>query len=278
MTDEDEVRGPARRALYRIGYAPAILLRPWADIRARARWLQRRRVAVGVVIVTTLLTGAGAANALVARRTPDSAARDDGTPTIGTTTGTASTTTPTRETAPAATAVPAGSELPPPGVPDTTDTEPSTTVAVLAPYDEGAAWTSHTTTDTPQVAVAGAIVLHASVTNTGTQAFETSGYGSIGVACDQLPDAARNGIDARVGAFLDFVVIQPGETHTFTVTLTAPDYVGRLTCGVGLAYHGDAFAAGPTFGPDDATVDVAPAPDTSTTAVPTTSPPAPAGA
>jgi hypothetical protein len=144
---------------------------------------------------------------------------------------------------------------------------------VLPPYDKDVSFTSRTTTDTPQVVVGGGIVLHASLTNTGTRAFETLGYGSIGVACDQLPEEPRTENDARIGTFLDSVVVQPGETHTFTVTLTAPDYVGRLTCGVGLAYHGDANAAGPTFGPADAFVDVGPAPDTTTTAAPTTSAP-----
>jgi hypothetical protein len=274
VTGEDEVGGAVRRALYRIGFADAIRLRPWADIRARARQLQRRRVAVGVVIVASLLTGAGAANALVARGTPSPDSREHRTATISTTTGTASTTSSTSDTVPASPSTAAGSEVsPPPDVTDTTVAPTSTTEPVLPPYDGRASWTSQTTTDTPQVVVGGDIVLHTSLSNTGAQAFETLGYGSIGVACDQLSDEPRTGNDARVGTFVDLVVLQPGETYTFTVTLTAPDYVGRLTCGVGLAYHGDANAAGPTFGPADAIVDVS-APIVSTTiADPTTTAP-----
>jgi hypothetical protein len=37
-----------------------------------------------------------------------------------------------------------------------------------------------------------------------------------------------------------------------------------------LAYHGDAFAAGPSFGPDDAIVEIV-APQETTTSAPTTS-------
>jgi len=96
VTGDDEIRGPARRALYRIGFAHAIQLRPWPEIRALGRRIQRRRLAVGVAGIAIVLTGAGAANALVVRGGPTGEIRSDTNVPSTMTTEAASRTTATR--------------------------------------------------------------------------------------------------------------------------------------------------------------------------------------
>jgi len=239
VTGDDEVRGPARRALYRIGFAHAIQLRPWPEVRALGQRIQRRRIAALVVAVAALLTGAGAANALVARGAAPSG------PPPGVTPATEATTTSTRP-ATATSTESAPSDLPtsPPASTPTFEPTTSTTEPALQPYEDGVQFTASTTAERGQVFVGDDVVLHATLHNTGTRAFHTEGYGSFGVACAPWPEgAAPDFFD--MGAFIPEVVLQPGQTETFTITLTATDYVGTVFCGVGFAYHGDAFAAGP---------------------------------
>ena len=123
-------------------------------------------------------------------------------------------------------------------------------------------------------------VLYATLHNTGSRAFHTEGYGSFGVACQPWPvGSAPDFFD--MGAFIPEVVLEPGATQTFTITLTATDYIGTVFCGVGFAYHGDAFAAGPNYDDTsvDAFVDIVAPPVTSTTGGPaSTSTTAPADA
>lgn len=276
MTHDDPVGSATRRALYRFAFRDAVNLRPWSEIRALGRRIQRRRIAAGVAGVAIVFTGAGAANALVVRGSPGGEIRSDGTvPSTTSTTSVTSAETPTSETV---TSTSEATPLPPaaPEIPVSTEATTTTTEPVLPPYDANAHYTGHTTAERSQVTAGEEIVLHATLENTGTQAFETLGYGSIGVACQPWPaDSAPMFFD--LGEFLDYAVLQPGESRTFTVTLIAPDFVGEVACGLGLAYHGDAFAAGPNYADPGANAYVqivapsdgsttAPEPTTSTTA------------
>lgn len=57
--------------------------------------------------------------------------------------------------------------------------------------------------------------------------------------------------------------MQPGETHSFSITFHAePAFVGSLRCGAGMASHGDDFAAGP--GRNPVAVEIVPAPTETT--------------
>ena len=116
----------------------------------------------------------------------------------------------------------------------------------------------------------------AELRNTGTQPQSTIGYGSLGIACDRWPISASPTEGLPYGQFLDWVVLQPGESHSFTMSFRAePQFAGSVICGVGLAFHGDAFAAGPYDYPSGTvTIDIVAPPDpttsTSTDGVPTT--------
>lgn len=272
MTPDDPVGSTTRRVLYKLAFRDAVNLRPWSEIRALGRRIQRRRVAGGVAGIAIVLTGAGAANALVARNGPATAIRSERTVPTSSTSATTSTTSPAT-TEPVST--PRANDVPPPvsgTEPTAAETTTSTTDPALQPYERGVQFTASTTAERAQVAVGDNVVLYATMTNTGTRAFHTEGYGSFGVACAPWPEGSTPDF-FDMGAFIPEVVLQPGQTETFTITLTATDYVGTVFCGVGFAYHGDAFAAGPNRQDPsaDAFVEIVARSDTTTTAAPSTS-------
>ena len=115
-------------------------------------------------------------------------------------------------------------------------------------------------------------VLQVELRNTGSQAQQTSGYGSLGVSCLSYP---YTDVRPAVGQFFPNTVLQPGETHTFTNSFLAEqEMVGSYRCGPGLAYHGYAQGAGPTDFTEPIAVDIVQQ-SGSTTTSPTTDTTAP---
>jgi hypothetical protein len=194
--DDDAVGGAVRRALYRIGFADAIRLRPWADIRARARRLQRRRVAVGVVIVASLLTGAGAANALVARgdaNTDLDVTASSTTTTPDTNTSTSAGVAPSTGRAPTL-----GSSLSTPGAPP-----PNTTTPVSQPELVG----TITVADTTLVAEA-PVAVTLTIRNTTDHVWRSDVQPPVHLGIRLAPDdRAGVCVDAQPSDFM----IDPGE-------------------------------------------------------------------
>ena len=125
-------------------------------------------------------------------------------------------------------------------------------------------WSSTTSVDKAVVTVGDDFVVSVDLTNTGTQSQATSSYFSFGIACAAYPDTEiREGLP--IGQFFtEAPVMQPGETHSFSITFHAePEFVGSLRCGAAPASHGDANVAGP--GANPVAVEIVPGPDGSTT-------------
>lgn len=271
VPDDDAIANRARHALHQMAGARTIGS-SWADVQTAARRVQQKRLSMVGAAGAIVLIAATAAVAAVGR--------DDAHPTKGV--GSESPATSTSQTttsvpffygsSSAAPTTPAGPIAVPGTVAPTVPTQ-DTGPVVLQPQD--GSWEASTSADAKQVSVGDTVTLHAELRNTGTQAQQTIGYGSLGIACDRpIGDPYTEGLP--FGEFLDWVVLPPGESHSFSMSFRAePEWVGSIICGVGLAFHGDAFAAGPFEYPaGTVTIDIvaAPEPSTSTTSdtVPTT--------
>ena len=277
VPEDDAIARAALRTLGALAHPDAPGHLSWETVRSCARRVQRRRVAAVGAASAIVLLGATAAVASAGHNDRDGArAAGLGSPTSSASEPSSTPTQPWDSSSAAGTTI--GT---PPGIPEGDDgsatvpttlpTDPTiatTTTQVVLQPNEGSWRTNKTTVDKPVVAVGETFVVTVELTNTGTQLQTTIGYSSYGVACLPYPlTEVREGLP--VGHFFsEAPVMQPGETHTFSVTFQAEaTWVGTLWCGSGYAYHGDDFAA---FGYPTVEVEVVAGPDPATTTTTTT--------
>ncbi len=261
VPDDDAIADRARHALRQIAGMRTIDS-SWGDVQTDARRVRQRRLSMlGAAGAIVLIAGTAAVAAV---------GRDDTHPTkrVGSespATSISQTTTSVPLAFGSSSAAPtlhtpiAAPETAVPTAP-TGDTQPG----VLQPQD--GRWDASASTDSAQVTVGDTVTVRAELRNTGTEPQSTIGYGSLGIACDRWPIDAPPTDGLPLGQFLDWVVLQPGESRSFSMSFQAePQFVGSIICGVGLAFHGDAYAAGPYDYPSGTvTIDIVAPTDTTT--------------
>jgi hypothetical protein len=182
----------------------------------------------------------------------------------------APTTTKPEATTTTTTAISARATLPPPGSDVAVASDPVAATPGTVPDPEplqpqDGTWRVSTASDATSVTVGDDFVVRATISNTGTQPQQTAGYGSFAIACSWADQSMTNpGPESLpIGQFPSGGVVPAGESRTFSVTFRAePEFVGRLQCGTGIVFHGDAPYAN-TFG--GITIEVVPPADATTT-------------
>jgi hypothetical protein len=271
---DDVTANAARRALDQLGRGELIDL-SWAEVQAGARRRRQRSLSVLGAACAIVLVGASAAVAAIGGDTGnDLDVAGPGSPASSTSEPAPTTTLPWDSSSAASTTLNAdpvsegdnGTGTAPITIPTDPANDTTTTQVVLQP-NEGS-WSSTASVDKSVVTVGDDFVVTVELTNTGTQLQTTYGYSSYGIGCLQYPlTDYRDGLPTGQ-FFAEAPGMQPGETHTFSITFHAePSWVGTLTCGAGYAYHGDADA---TFGYPAAMIEVVAAPDPTTTTTTTT--------
>jgi hypothetical protein len=276
VPEDDQVARGARYALHQLA-GTRTLDASWADVQQSARRVKQRRLsAIGAACVVVLLgTGVAVAAGGSDGRTAKDVRGESSTTTTSTSTETTTTSAPfgfgptspppTRSDGSPIATIPTAGPTGPTG---------STGPDVVQPQD--GSWDAVASVDSEQVTVGDTVTVHAELRNTGTKPQSTVGYGSLAIACDRVQEEGVPSEDIRFGEFLDWVVLQPGEARSFSMTFVAESgYAPELNCGVGIAFHGDAYAASPFEYPQGyVTMEILPAtePTTSTTSstVPTT--------
>jgi hypothetical protein len=136
-------------------------------------------------------------------------------------------------------------------------------------------WTAVMSADATEVNAGGTVAVHAQLTNTGDQAQNTQGYGSLVIACGDSQGAV-----AIQAEFIGAATLAPGETQSFSLPLQTTDSSPNpLVCWFGIAFHANPAEVARSAGITTDTVQIAVLDTGSTTtstapdpAAPTTSP------
>jgi hypothetical protein len=266
IPEDDPLADATRRALGRLGGAPALDDLSWDAVETRARRVKTQRITALVAACAIVVVGLGAAVATTKSGSDHVSVAgrgDDNTTTTASTTTTATTTT----TTPPLFVAPTVAVAPGTGPSNQAPTTAPAANQVVQPQD--GSWEVAITSDATSVKVGDAFTVSAALTNTGTQLQSTDGYGSWAIACSWATESTSDPgpPSLPIGGFPDGAILRPGESQTVSQTFTAQaDQVGLLRCGAGVVFHGDAQFADTSNG---VVIEVVALPVTTTTVVTT---------
>ena len=129
-------------------------------------------------------------------------------------------------------------------------------------------WKAALSADATEVAIGGSVMIHADVTNVGTEEQATRGYGSLVLACGESRDSIA--LEAQFAADATVAV---GATQPLSLQLQGREFsTNSLICWVGLAFHPDPADIMPTHAveSDSVNITVLPSAPTTTSAPATT--------